>query len=64
MFCFGSHTVAILKLTEIYEDLAAGLAGICDEAKDIEMLKVNEKVFKVEFYLGGDLKFVAVVCGI
>lgn len=48
-------SIAILKVTE---HLAA------DEAKDIDVLKINDKVYRVQFYLGGDLKCLAVGCGI
>ena len=60
----GNHTVAILKVAEDYDDLAAGLEDIINEATDLEVLTVNEKVFKLQYFLGGDWKFLAVVCGL
>ena len=61
---FGNHSIAILKVSENYEDLAAGLEDVCVEAENLEVLTVKDKVYKVQFFLGGDMKFLAVVCGV
>ncbi len=34
------------------------------EAIDLEVLTVGDSVYKIQFFLGGDMKFLAVVCGI
>jgi len=60
----GNYSVAILKIDESYEDLAKGLEDICSEAKDLEVLTVDGKVYKIQFFLGGDLKFLALVCDV
>lgn len=60
----GNHTIAILKVAENYDELAAGLEDIIKEATDLEVLTINDKVFKLQFFLGGDWKFLAVVCGL
>lgn len=41
----------------------AGLKDICAEAKDLEVVTVRDKVYKIQFFFGGDLKFLA-ICGI
>ena len=61
---FGNYTVAILKATETYDELALGLQDICEEAKDLEVLTIEGNVYKIIFFLGGDWKFLATVCGI
>lgn len=61
---FGNYSVAILKITEKYNELAAGLKDICTEAKDLKEITINDKVYKITFFLGGDLKFLAMSCGI
>ena len=61
---YGNHSIAILKVSEKYEELVAGLEDICTEAKDLEVVTVRDKVYKIQFFLGGDFKFLAVVCGI
>ena len=60
----GNYSVAIMKTGESYDDLAKGLEDICTEAKDLEVLTIGEKVYRIQFFLGGDLKFLAIVCGI
>lgn len=57
----GNHTLAILKVSESYDNLAA---AIIEEAKDLEILTVDNKVYQVQYFLGGDWKFLALVCGI
>lgn len=61
---FGNYSVAILKIGESYDDLAAGLQDICNEAKELEVVTVQDKVYAIKYFLGGDLKFLAMVCGI
>ena len=60
----GNHTVSILKIPEKFEILAAGLEDICAEARDLEVVTVNETVYTVERFLGGDWNFLALVCGL
>ena len=60
----GNYSVAILKVEESYNELALGLQDICSEAKDLEVITVKDKVYNIKFYLGGDLKFLAIACGI
>ena len=48
---FGNHSLAILKVSEKYEELVAGLEDICTEAKDLEVITVREKVYKIQFFL-------------
>lgn len=40
------------------------MADIISEAKDTEVITVEDQVYTIQFYLGGDLKFLALVCGI
>ena len=60
----GNHVIAILKIEENYEKLLAGLQDICEEAKDIEVISIKEKVYTVIWFLGGDWKFLSTVCGL
>ena len=60
----GNYSVAILKVMEKYEELAAGLQDIINDAKNCDVIQVDGKQYNIEFYLGGDLKFLAIVCGI
>jgi len=56
------NSVAILKIEEKYEQLAAGLQDIINDAKNCNAIQIDGKVYNIEFYLGGDLKFLAIVC--
>ena len=61
---FGNHSLAILRVSEKYEELKDGMEDIIAEAKDLEVLTIHDKVYSIQFFLGGDLKFLAAVCGI
>ena len=60
----GNHSVAIFKMAENYENLAAALEDICNEGKQLKSITIDDKSYEIETYLGGDLKFLAMVCGI
>ena len=60
----GNHTIAIMKVSESYDELIKGLRDICQEARDLEMITVDERIFKITFFLGGDWKFLATVNGL
>ena len=60
----GSHCIAILKVSESYDNLCSGLKNIIDEARDLDCISVGDRVFQLKYYLGGDMKFLAMVCGI
>ena len=53
----GNYSIAILKVSEHYEELQAGLADIISKTKDMEVLTTQDQVYTIQFYLGGDLKF-------
>ena len=57
----GNHTVAIMKVSETYDELINGLQDICREAEDLEVITIKGRVYKIQFYLGGDWKFLATV---
>ena len=60
----GNYSVAIFKIVENYENLAAALVDICKEGEQLKSITINDKSYEIEMYLGGDLKFLAMVCGI
>ena len=62
----GNHSVCLLKQPEYYHNLALGLKDIRDEINQISSdgITVSTKKFNVLFYLGGDWKFIAAVCGL
>ena len=60
----GNHPIAILKSAENYQTLSEGLHDIIQEAKDLNTIEIDGKCFNIELFLGGDYKFLAMVCGI
>ena len=61
----GNHSLAILKVSESDDDEHfCALQDIIEEARDLNCVSVEDKVFKIDYYLGGDIKFLATVCGI
>ncbi len=60
----GNHTIALLNCNEKYSELSQALEDICDEIKSLKFITVNGDQFSVEFYLGADLKFLALCMGI
>ena len=60
----GNYSVAIFKMAKNYENLAAALEDICNEGKQLKSITIDDKSYEIETYLGGYLKFLAMVCGI
>jgi len=60
----GNHPIAILKTHESYKTLSGGLQGIIEEAQNLKRIKVDGFCFDIELFLGGDWKFLAMICGI
>ena len=53
-----------MKIQETYDMLATGLQDNCSEARDLEVITIEDKVYNIKFFLGGDLKILALTCGI
>ena len=61
----GNHSLAILKTSESnHDELFCALKDIIEEARDLNSISVEDQIFKLDYYLGGDMKFLAAVCGI
>ena len=60
----GNHSLSIMKISETYDNLAHGLEDICSEARDLEVLTLGGVTYTIVFFLGGDWKFLAMVCGL
>ena len=60
----GNHTIAIMKVSESYDELVSGLTDICQEARDLDVITIDQKIYKITFFLGGDWKFLATVNGL
>ena len=54
-----NHTLAVVKMSESYDNLAKALSPLLDEIKVLMgtgALEVGGKTYELEFFLGGDLK--------
>lgn len=60
----GNHCLAIFKEPESYDCLKLCLSDIIDEAKNLSTITVDSTTFSLEYYLGGDWKFLALATGI
>jgi len=60
----GHHTIAILELRQHYDELAAGLQDIAQEVSELQEIEVDGNSYALRYYLGGDWKFLALVCGL
>ena len=54
---FGNYSLAILKIAEDYKKLSSGLQDICEEAADLQIVIIQDKVYNFKFFLGGDWKY-------
>ena len=60
----GNHCLAIFKEPETYESLKAALRNIASDVESLLTIDVNGMTFELEYYLGRDWKFLALVTGI
>lgn len=60
----GNHLVAIIKEPENYDKLAESMADIRQDVESFTHVSVGTECFDIEWFLGGDWKFLACVCGL
>ena len=60
----GNHTIAVINSTEKYKDLEIALSNIRNEVQTLTFINIDGMRFPIEYFLCGDLNFLAVVCGI
>lgn len=54
---YGNHPLAIFKDPEDYNSSSHALLDIRDEVRTLTEITVGETNFKIEYFLGGDMKF-------
>ena len=59
----GNYVLAVIKTTETYDNLKESLADLRMEMRNLKKINVNNCTYLIEYVLGGDRKFLAVVCG-
>ena len=60
----GNYILAVIKTTETYDNLRDSLADLQMEMSNLKEISANNCTYKIEYFLGGDLKFLALVCGL
>ena len=60
----GNYCLAIMKIKENYDEIRHGLKDLINEMRTLSEIIVNGRTLNVVYYLGGDWKFLACVCGI
>ena len=64
MSASGNHLIAIIKEPEDYDKLAESLMDIRKDVESLKQLKIGTECFDIEWFLGGDWKFLACICGL
>ena len=59
--CLKGEIIALLLL---YNCLRNSLFNLCREIRELQEVLIDDKLIKLEYYLGDDWKFLANVCGI
>jgi len=60
----GNYTIAIFEMSEHYEELKTGMQDIAKEVNELKAIELDGESYGVELFLGGDWKFLALVCGL
>ena len=60
----GNYVLVTLKTTENYYNLEESLADLTEEMSKLNKVKVRGKSSNIKYFLGGDWKFPACVCGL
>ena len=60
----GNHCLAIFKEPESYTSMQECLKDIREEAESLTSITIDGVTFEIEYYLGGDWKFLAMATGI
>ena len=60
----GNYVIAVIKTKDDYESIRESVAELREEMRNLNEITVNQKTFNIEYFLGGDWKFLATVCGI
>ena len=60
----GNHCLVVLKESEDYDSMKIGLSDLRKEVKSLESITVGEHTFAIEYFMGGDWKFLAMATGL
>ena len=60
----GNYIVAVIKTKDDYEGIRESLSDLIVGMRNMKDINIDGKVYNIEYFLGGDWKFLATVCGI
>ena len=60
----GNHILAVFKEPEDYDSVKNALADIIKEVEQLQKIEVDGITYELEYYMGGDWKFLAMITGI
>ena len=60
----GNHVIAMLNCQENYEHLSVAMKDIVEEMKLIKSISIDGHEYNIKFYLGADMKYLAICLGI
>ena len=60
----GNYVIAVIKTKDDYEGIRVSLSDLRDEMKNLTSITCDGRTFEIEYFLSGDWKFLATVCGI
>ena len=60
----GNYVLALIKTTETYDNIRESPADLRMEMSNLKEISVNNCTYQIEYFLGGDWKFLALVCGL
>ena len=60
----GNYILAIIKEAESYDTLSTSISDLVAEMQPLKEISVDDVKYNLEYFLGGDWKFLACVCGI
>ena len=61
----GNYSLGIFELSsENYEELDLCLKEIIENLRSFKEVKINDTLYKIAWYLGGDMKFISIVLGL
>ena len=59
----GNYPLAIFRESEKYDSLKKALADLISEVSTLTEITVAGREYKIEYFLGGDWKFLAIITG-
>ena len=59
-----NYVITVIKTKEDYIGIRGSLSDLRNEMRNLSSITCGDKTFQIEYFLGGDWKFLATVCGL